>query len=291
MNPNRSTLWLVLSWTWIAIVSAYIVWGLVNESGLYAWLVDWQLAQWGQYYPKLTGAVPILVLGAPAFWYIRRRDQEKRASLAAEGSAAEARAQGRNARLFALAGLVLMAVGGGAYLLSQSVPDENAPPAPFDAATLGTAPAPQGRVQIRGEVDPNVGTSIQERDRTTDTTTVYVAFRPDGDNSPKDAPWRLFVQRHTGSAADAVPTQIFMPDQDGWLVENGLPSLARRDLESRGIRVADPHWVLEPRAGGTPRDTYYIVAALGLFVGFVFVLVGLIAMAKARRQLRAAGVG
>ena len=27
--------------------------------------------------------------------------------------------------------------------------------------------------------------------------------------------------------------------------------LARRELESRGIRVADPHWVLEPRAGGS----------------------------------------
>ena len=163
----------MLSWTWIAILSAYIVWGLVNGSGLYAWLVDWQVAQWGYHYPKLTGAIPILVLGAPAFWYIRRRDQEKRARLAALGPAAEARAAGRNARWFALAGLVLMGVGGGAFLLSQSVPDENAPPMPFDASdALAIAMCHLHRMNLRGIAD-----AVPAAAKATGRATSWRAFR------------------------------------------------------------------------------------------------------------------
>jgi hypothetical protein len=286
MDAKRGNLWLAASWAWLLLLFAYFIWGLVGERGLYGWLVDWQVQRWGYYHPALTGGIPILLLGAPALWYIRRRDAERRALEAAQGPAGEARRFGRNARTFSLAGLVCLAVAAGAVMLSRSAPDAYAPPVPFDAATLGAGPVPEGRVQVRGEIDPDAGTGVVESGRSLDRTTYYVGFRPDG--APKDAPLALFIARSAGSGADPATAQGFYPEQDGWLVENGLPPLARRDLESRGIGIADPHWVLDPGGGATPRDTYYIIAFVAGLVGFALLVAGFAAFLQARRRLRAA---
>ena len=286
MDAKHGNLWLAASWAWILFLVAYFVWGLIGERGLYGWLVDWQVERWGSYHPALTGGVPILLLGAPAFWYIRRRDLERRAVEAAQGPAGEARRFGRNARVMSIAGLVCLAVAAGAWLLSRSAPDAYAAPVPFDAATLGSGPVPEGRVRVRGEIDPDAGTGIVESGRRIEQTTYYVGFRPEGGS--KDAPLRLFIERYAGTNADPATAQGFYPEQDGWLVENGLPPVARRDLESRGIRIADPHWVLDSGGGMGPRGTYHIVAFVGGLFGVILLLLGLVSLVQARRRLRAA---
>lgn len=282
MDAKRGNLWLAASWIWLALLTAYIAWGLFGERGLYGWLVDWQVERWGSYHPALTGGIPILLLGAPALWYIRRRDLQRRAAEAAQGPAAEARRIGRNARLMAVAGLVCLAAAAGAWMLGRSAPAVHAPPQPFDIATLGTGPVPEGRVQVRGEVDPEAGTGVVETSREADRTIYYVGFR--GEKEAADAPLRLFVRRNVAGAQPTM-AQGFLPEQDGWLVENALPPLARRDLESRGVRIADPHWVLESR-DLPPRDLFYAGAFVAAFLGLVL-LVAAIAAAGQRRRLRA----
>jgi hypothetical protein len=280
---NRALL--ALSWIWIVLVCAYMVWGMVEERGLFAWFVELQLQQWGSYSPKLTATLPTLVLIGPAAWYLRRHSQRKQALEAAtdpEGTA-KARRERRAAGWAALAGLILLAVAGGAYAWSQTVPDGSEPPAPFDAATLGSGPVPEGRVQVRGTIDPDASTGIQETTGSSERNTFYVGFRPDGE-ADKNAPFRLFIERGAGSGPPT--TQMFMPEQDGYLVRNGLPPMALRDLQAHGVRIAEPHYLLSHPSAGR-RDTYYIVTALAGFGGFILLLsAGIVALrgSRGRRQ-------
>ena len=161
-ESNRALV--ALCWIWIAIVIAYMVWGMIEEAGLYGWLAGLQVEKWGGYQPKLTAVLPTLVLIGPAAWYLRRHAFHRQSLEAAadpEGRIS-ARREARVAGWAALAGLAALAVAGGAYAWSQTVPDGSETPVPFDAATLGAGPAPEGRVQIRGTIDPDASAGIQE---------------------------------------------------------------------------------------------------------------------------------
>jgi hypothetical protein len=275
MDANR---WgTILAWAWLVVVMAYLGWGMASDAGLYRWLVDRQVARFGQYYPTLTALLPALLLGAPALAWLRRRHLAAEARDAAAGPAAAAARARRGSRVLALVGLVALAIGGGAFWWAQSLPAEEAPAVPFDAATLGTEPAPSGRVRIRGEVDPDAGAGIEESGQYRDTTEYYFGFRAEGEPA-KDAPFRIFVAR-TLQGADAQTAQGFLPEQEGRLERNGLPELARRDLAARGVRIAEPHYVL--RTGHRdPRETFYIVGGLGVLTGAAFLVVGLFQLGR-----------
>lgn len=281
MNEGRSKALLALSWLWVAIVAGYMAWGAINEAGLFGWLAARQIDQWGQYYPKWTAILPGLLLAAPAFWHIRRRTAIVRAR-AGGGPAAEARRMGRAARLTALAGLAALIAGGGAFLLSQRVPDGSEKAVRFDAARLGAGPVPDVKVRIQGRIDPEAASVATDSGGPGDRSVFYVGFRPEG--AAKDAPHRLFVERHGGGLTTL---QAFLPEQTGYLIENGVPPLALRDLAARGIRVASPHYLLKTGALAR-REPYYIAAALGGVLGFICLLVALIGAIQARSRARRA---
>ena len=268
---NRTLL--AISWLWLAIVIGYSIWGAVTFSGLYRWVAELQIDRLGGYSEKWTAILPGMLLAAPALWYLRRRAAIAAAAAPRSGPGAEAQGARRMALVLGAIGLVSALVGAGAFLISQSVPDGSEPAMPFDAATLGTAPAPAGRVVIRGEADPAVTTGVTETGRINTRATIYAGFRADGE--AKGAPIRLFIERDFGDSADAATDQFFLPEQTGYLVEDGLPALAMHDLEARGIQVARPNYVLRTHALSR-RDVYYVVAGLG---GFFAVL--LLAMAGA----------
>lgn len=276
---------LILSGLWIALVSGYMIWGVVYDAGLYRWLADQQIARTGAYYPKWTAILPALLLCAPALWYLRRQADIAEASQP-PGPAAEGARMGRNARNMAIAGIAAGLIGFGAWVYAQTVPDGSEEALPFNVAVLGTgAPVPAHKIRVTGAVDPDATTGVTETGGGTDSATLYAGFRPDGADA-KDAPFSLFIQRRMGGSADAATAQGFMPDQDGYLVENALPALALRDLQARGIRVASPHYVLRP-GDDTRREPYYIAAALGGLLGVVCLIVALIGMVQARgRMLR-----
>ena len=280
-QSNRALL--ALCWVWVALVSAYLLWGLINEAGLYGWLADQQVRRWGSYSPKLTGLIPWLVLAGPALSYVGRHSRRRRALEEAAGDAAgPSRREARVARWTALGGLVAMAAAAGVYAYSQTVPDGSEPAVPFDAATLGAGPVPEGRVQVRGTIDPEASTGITETINSSERTTFYVGFRPNGETD-KAAPLRLFVERGTGSGPPTA--QAFMPEQDGYLVRNGLPGLALRDLQAHGVRIAEPHYLLSHPSAGR-RDNYYIVAALAGFAGFAMLLSAGIVFLRGRLRRR-----
>jgi len=276
---------IALSVLWIALVSGYMAWGAINHAGLYRWLADLQVAQTGGYYPRWTGIIPALLLCAPALWFLRRLADQAAAAQPA-GPAAEAQRIGRTARITASAGIVAGIIGVGAFVMAQGVPDGSEPALDFNLAVLGSgAPVPTHKVRIRGNVDPDATTGVTETGGDADRSTLYAGFRPD--SGAKDAPLSLFIERNVAGGAEAVTAQAFLPDQDGYLVENGLPALALSDLEARGTAVARPHYVLRPGGDG-PRTPYYVAAALGGLVCVVCLIVAVIGAVQARsRALRA----
>jgi hypothetical protein len=144
---NRTLL--VLSWLWLAIVTAYSIWGAVTYSGLYRLVAELQIDQWGGYSDKWTAILPGMLLASPAFWYLRRQAAIAAAAAPAPGPDGEVRRVRRMAQVLGAIGLVSALVGIGAFLISQQLPDRAEPAVPFDAATLGTAPAPTGRPRGR----------------------------------------------------------------------------------------------------------------------------------------------
>ena len=287
MEDNRGRLLVGLCWAWVALVVAYMVWGAINHAGLYGWLADLQLERSGSYRQDLTGLIPGFLLAAPALWYIRLRSQIALA-LEEPGPAAEARRIGRVARNVAMAGILCALVGSGAYWLSQQQPDGSEDPTPIEFAALAAGEIPRTKVSIRGVVDPEVTTGVEESSRYVDRATLDVGFRPE--EGEKDEPLRLFVERYFGDVRDARTAQGFMAEQTGYLIENGLPAPALRDLEQRGIRLATPHYVLRTRSEGR-RENYYIVAGLAALGAVACLIVALAGSLQAWSRRRRAGLG
>jgi hypothetical protein len=134
-------------------------------------------------------------------------------------------------------------------------------------------------------VDPDVTTGISETSRYTDRNTLYVAFRAEG--SAASGAHRLFVERYMGDSDGAMIGQGFLPEQDGYLIENGLPPPALADLKARGIAVANPHYVLRP-GDDTRRTPYYVTAGVAGMVGFICLLVALMVRLQAAARSRRA---
>ena len=279
MSDGRHKVFLALSWLWVAVVCAYMLWGVFTYAGLYRWLAELQIEQWGGYYRKWTAVLPGAILCLPALAYIGYRARLRRAA-DASSPAAQARSIGRIARYTMLLGALGIAIGGGAFAISQTLPDGSERAEPIDAARLDGGPVPSTKVRIRGTDDPVARAQIIRRG-VDDRVTFYAGFRLEGES--KEAPLRLFIERNTPAPEALTTLQAFLPEQTGYLVENGVPAEALEALRARGIRVASPHWLL--RTGDlAKRESYYIVAAVGGFVGLVFLLVGFAGYLQGRRR-------
>jgi hypothetical protein len=279
MRDGRSKVFLALSWLWVVIVGAYMVWGVFSYAGLYRWLAELQIEHWGGYYRKWTAVLPGAILCLPALAYIGYRSRLRQAA-EASSPAAQARTIGRTARYTMLLGALGLAVGGGAFVMSQTLPDGSERAEPFDATRLGSAPMPSTKVRIRGTDDPAARAQVVRRG-VDERVTFYAGFRLEGES--KDAPLRLFIERNTPAPEALTTLQAFLPEQTGYLIENGVPEEALAALRARGIRVANPHWLLQTGSLAR-REPYYIVAAVAGFLGLVFLLVGFAGFLQGRRR-------
>ncbi|HYD14585.1 MAG TPA: hypothetical protein VEC11_17190 [Allosphingosinicella sp.] len=279
MSDGRHKVFIALSLLWIVAVGGYMIWGAFNYSGLYRWLAEWQVEQWGGFYQKWTAALPALVLSLPAIAYLGHRSRLRQAA-EANDKAAQARTIGRTARWTMLIGVVLLLGGGAAFAFSQTLPDGSERAGEIDGTRLVSGQAPATRIRIRGTDDIEARTRV-DRPGPNERTTFYAGFRLEGE--AKDAPLRLFIERNTPGPEALTTLQAFLPEQTGYLIENGLPEEALADLRARGIAVARPHWLL--KTGDLAlREPYYIAAALGGFIGLVCLLVGFAGFLQARRR-------
>lgn len=279
MGKGRHTFLLALSWLWLALVLGYMIWGAFAYAGLYRWLAEWQLAQWGGYYRKWTAALPAVILCLPAAAYLGWRTRRRRAA-EADSPAAQARTIGRTAKVMMLVGLLGILGGGGAFAISQTLPDGSERAEPVDAARLAAGQAPATKVRLRGTDD--LAARLRVRLRGADERTIfYAGFRLEGEG--KDGPLRLFIERDAPGPEALTTLHAFLPEQTGYLVENGLPDEALGQLRARNIPLASPHWVLKT-GDLARREPYYITAAVAGFTGLVFLGVGFAGFLQARRR-------
>src|SRR5207237_8141314 len=189
MNAGTQRLLLILSWLWLLAVGGYMIWSTLAYEGIYRWLAEWQMEQWGQYYRKATAVFPFFILGVPALAYLGRLSRARH-RLSANSMAAQVRSIGRGARITFVVGLVGIIVGGTAFWLAQGQPDGSEDAVRFDLARLGSGPVPETKVRIEGRLDPEASTG-EARGGVEDTVTYYAAFRA-GDGA-KGAPVRRVI--------------------------------------------------------------------------------------------------
>lgn len=278
--------WQLLSGLWLLFLLVYLVWGGIAQAGLYYWVGTLEVDRFGSYEPMMTGVVPGLLLALPALWFLGREARRQRR---APPDPAQAR-QGRRrvAIPLCVAGGALLAAAIFLYFAAQAQPGGGYERAvPLDPAQLGAGPAPTHRVSIAGSIDPGIELRIREGSRGSTWTTIYSAFRPA--KGEPGAPRRLFVQRREEGSGRNV---VYVGDEgeEGYLVEDGLPPLVRYAFESRGIRIASPHYLLRTGSGGL-RTPYYVGAALTLLFGWMFIVLGVLLLILPARGSAAAIAG
>jgi hypothetical protein len=255
-----------------ALVLAALGYGLyaaMTDSGLYRRLTELQTAWFGGHYPLIT--VLLLFLGG----------------LIAAGlvSAIGSRMVGHDPRadstpvsnragmiLILLAGLVFLVGAVGLGWLAAEVSGKPVVYLPFD---LGAHEVARGtHVELTGVEQASLPVTVQQGD----TVTTYVPF-----TAPDWRPDQAVTYFLKNGAASPTPTptpfgrqppRVATVQRHGALLEDDLPSVARAGFEQRGLRLAQPVFVVDSSAGAAIARMVIgagICAALSLAMLIAFV--------------------
>lgn len=281
MTDSRPTIfWLALGW--MALVAVASLWQAMAFTGWYRWLAEWQMAQFGQYQPVLTGVLPGILLAAPALSWLGKRDRALQDADAAAGDPAATNVRARRMSFWAI--LLSAAVAIGAYLWSQTIPDGSGPSTRLEVASAGTPPS--GPVELIGELDSERAIVLEQTNKGVITKNYYIpVVAPGAKGQPIRYLWKYYQQGYSGR--DEAPPIIGYA-LSGVLVENGLPGEASATFAREKIVLASPHYLLTSASG--QRDNFYIAAALGALFAIMFAAAAIgqtIRIGKLRRENRA----
>jgi hypothetical protein len=268
-----------LAWLWPVLLIVYLVWGGIEQAGLYYWVGTLEVDRFGTYEPKLTGIVPGLLLALPALWILGGEARRRR--LPPNDPTRRVRAA---AIVMICLGVLSLAVAIACYVAAQGLPGEGRE-VPFDASSIGNGPLPAGRISLAGRVDESAQASVSESSRFSSATTTYAGFRPDGE-AGKGGPFRIFVERRLSDHSGPVVHYVD-DEQSGYLVESGLPPLVLYALRRQGIPVATPHYLLRTGRGAL-REPYYVGAALSTLFFCLMTGIGTLLLILPKRGAAAA---
>jgi hypothetical protein len=239
---------------------------LASYSGPYRTVSEWQTAMWGSYYP----AVSIIALNLPVILAL----QAVRKVLGL-GPAPRTRgemfpiADARVRAYFLPALLFVFFVLLGASFTWTGVRAGDLRPVSADELLGGSVEDPVLYAELRGVPDERI-VSIQE-----------------GGGTPV-----LYVPLHGSGGGEAVPAVIEVPENlvdvhvqsqgesgevlvRGLAERNDVPGDVRAHLESQGVVLAEPCWLIRPKVDPRQRKTAgLVIAALGVVLGSVFYWVG-----------------
>ena len=273
---------LALASGWGLLLTGYVVWGTITGRGLVGWLAAHQIAASGSYSGTLTFVLPIIVLGFPAWWalfgHFARIEAANRGS--PERQRRYARKWGIALGTLACAGVATMVF---AVVRAAVMPDGSEPTVPVTHADIEAGRIPPNRVRIVGAQDSFANTAATERGRFgKERHMAYTGFRP-GDaageamsGAGRRTPIRVFLLSTIDEGPGSIEV-VSLPFVEGYLVENDLPGFARKALSARGIRIAEPHYLLDQSYEG-PRSGWYTLAAFSGFMAMVLVAVAAMAI-------------
>jgi hypothetical protein len=241
---------------------------LANYSGPYRTVSEWQTAILGSYYP----AVSIVALNLPVILAL----QAVRKLL---GLGPAPRTLGEmfpigDARVrayFLPAALFVFFVGLGASFTWSGIRAGDLRPVTADELLGGVVEDPVLYAELRGVPDERI-VSIQESG---ETPVLYVPLHGSGDGEAGAVPAVVEVPENL------VEVHVQSQGESGEVLVRGLaerddvPGDVRAHLESQGVVLAEPCWLVRPKVDPQQRKTAGLVmAALGVVLGFVFYWVG-----------------
>ena len=222
MSEGRSKALLALSWLWIATVAGYMVWGASMKRACSAGCRYGSSINGASFIRSRRRSWPASCSAAPAFWYIRRR-ATMRAGARSDRGRPPKRGAWPAARATRRSPACSPFWSAAAPICSRRrLPDGSEKAALYDGARLGREPAPDGKVRIAGQLEPEARTDYTETGGIRPRVTHYVGFRPD--DTPADAPLQPVRRAQCRGREQLRTVQAFLPEQTGYLIENGMPA-------------------------------------------------------------------
>ena len=311
-------------WTYTAIIGGFIFYGYIMKTGLYALLIDAQLKWFGKAQVEIAVFVPFILLMlpvAPLASYVRRRERSEQlrdpntaAAIAAELSGPAVNPEKRSYWIWIGAAAIVpfvISLLAYAYLTAVDASDQKQPIYHLDLAASSSLPAADAKfIEIAGVLQQDSEYSLTEDHSGTKSSQRYAPLT-DSLWTP-DHPVKYFLylksegesriaighlDKKTGRFEVMPPSGPFKSTFGGQLSQNGLPDYVKSAFERRGIKIAEPYFVLEwkgdlngPVSSRYSGQMYYLIPFIGAFFSFVVLAGGGIAFVNRKRQRARAGI-
>jgi hypothetical protein len=310
-------------WTYLAIAGGYLIYGYVTKSGLYALLIDAQLRWFGKAQVEVAIFVPFIVLllpVAPLASYVRKKERSEQlrdpnaaaaiaAGLTGPAASPEKRSYWVWIGAFGLAPFLISLVAY-FYVTAVDASDQKQPIYHMDLAASSDLPAPDAKfIEIAGVLQQDSDYKITEESAMKSTH----RYAPLTDAAwTADRPVKFFLylksegdkgisighfDKKTGRFDVMPPRGPYNSTFGGQLSQNNLPGYVKSAFERRGIKLADPYYVLDWQgdleghvSSKYNSQMYYMIPVLGGFFSMVVLAGGGIAFLNRKRQRARAGL-
>jgi hypothetical protein len=270
----------VLRWTMgaaIALWSAYVMYGMVDGQGVVGWLTDLGVQRYGSVSTNLVlvAALAVGVMPLRLVFGLLARGLGVRL-MPRRGARPVGSPRQILTRAIAGGAAVLVAAAGLFVIVLPS--NDHSPPVRFDLdATADAAPPAATRVAVVGTPRAEIAAGYRETEGSSVTEHRFIPLT--GGGWTTGTPVRFFlaeVQRSDETEARGI---VAAPDRDarirfvGKLRRNGMNAIARGAFERRGVRFAEPYWVVYNYDEQT-RSLLLFVALAGLTLAGALIAVG-----------------
>jgi hypothetical protein len=314
----------IIYWVYTAIVGAYIFYGYILKTGLYALLIDAQLKWFGKAQVEIAVFVPFIVLMlpvAPLASHVRRREKAEQLRDPKTAGAIDALLSGPAVNpekpsywiwigTAAIVPFVISLVAY-AYLTSVDASDQQQPIYHLDLSTSSNLPAAGVKfIEIAGVLQQDSEYNLTEDHSGTKSSLRYGPLTDSSWTPNQPVKYFLYLKsegesriaighldKKTGRFEVMPPSGPFDSTFGGQLSQNGLPDYVSSAFDRRGIKIAEPYYVLEwkgdlngPVSSKYNSQMYYLVPFLGAFFSFVVLAGGGIAFVNRKRQRARAGL-
>jgi len=314
----------IVYWTYTAIVGAYIFYGYVTKTGLFALLIDMQLRWFGKAQEQVSVFVPFIILMlpvAPLASYVRKKERSKQledpnaAAAIAAGLAGPAVNPEKSSYWIWIGAVALapflISLIAYFYLTAVDASDQKQPIYHLDLAAGPDLPASGVKfIEIAGVLQQDSEYSLTEDHSGTKSTHRYApltdkSWMPDRPvkyflNLKSEGEGRIAIghlDRKTGRFEVMPPSGQFNSTFGGQLSQNSMPDYVRSAFERRGMKLSDPYYVLEwkgdlngPVSSKYSSQMYYLIPFFGAFFSIVVLAGGGIAFLNRKRQRARAGL-
>jgi hypothetical protein len=260
---------------WSSLVGVILLWQAVTYRGLIAFGAEWQLNEFGNYYPILTYMALLVLFVAPSLLLLRSKNSRSQPlGSIVELRRAEAFARRSSHVVFAVAAICLCASAISLVLMAL-LPGASGAPQRISVNDTTAAQPREGLTELSGKILYN-RTSAFEQD-------LWVAhrstrFAPIVEEGADESAIRYFVELS--------PTDRLVPNggptgRQGILKEGALPGELARLYRYAGFRIAPSHYVLFASAA-TMRWPYQVATVEFLIAGLLASIVGAVVLFRRR---------